>query len=34
MKLIYCSHSICNPGGIEHVLLKIIYYDMVSMLKS
>ena len=26
MKLIYCTHSICNPGGMERVLLNKITY--------
>ena len=26
MKLIYCTHSICNPGGMERVLLNKIAY--------
>lgn len=26
MKLIYCTHSVCNPGGMERVLLNKVTY--------
>ena len=26
MKLIYCIHSVCNPGGMERVLLNKVTY--------
>ena len=26
MKIIYCTHSICNPGGMERVLLNKVAY--------
>ena len=26
MKLLYCTHSLCNPGGMERVLLNKVAY--------
>ncbi len=31
MKLIYCTHSICNPGGMERVLLNKVTYLVEKM---
>ena len=26
MKIIYCTHSLCNPGGMERVLVNKVTY--------